>query len=58
MGDKGFELFRSELKIINIGAEHFAESLRRQNVRVEHVEFRPPEDTDMEMDDLLSKMGI
>lgn len=58
MSEKALKLFGSELKVINLGVEHFAESLRKQNVVVEHVEFRPPAEKDEEMDDLLSKMGM
>ena len=52
-----FPLFGQTLKIINIGQEHFADSIRKQGVEVEQVEFRPLADGDQEMIELLLKMG-
>ena len=57
MEEKVLELFQQQLKIINIGQEHFAESLRAQGIQVEHVDFRPLADGDEEMLHLLSVMG-
>jgi len=57
MEEKVLALFREELKVINVGQEHFAESLRAQGIEVEHVEFRPVADGDEEMIRLLSIMG-
>lgn len=54
---KVFPLFGQPLKIINIGQEHFAESIRKQGVEVEQVEFRPLAEGDREMIELLLKMG-
>lgn len=57
MEEKVLKLFQEELKVINIGQEHFANSLRSQGVEVEQVEFRPLADGDEEMVKLLSIMG-
>ncbi len=44
-------LFNSELKIINIGLEGFAETLKERGTEVMHVRWQPPA---MGNDDLLS----
>jgi FdrA protein len=58
MSEKTKELFTSRLKVINVGADHFAESLRRQGIGVEQVDWRPPAGGDKEMEEMLKKMGI
>ncbi len=55
--EKVQQLFAGKLKVINVGVEHFADSLRGQGVEVEHVQFRPVADGDQEMQALLEKMG-
>jgi len=45
------KLFRSELKIINMGLEGFAETLKERETPVMHVRWQPPA---MGNDDLLS----
>lgn len=45
-----------KLKIINIGIQTFAEDLKKQNVEVIHVDWRPPAGGDMEILELLDKL--
>lgn len=40
--DKLVQLFRSDLKVINIGLESFAEDLKSLNVPVIQMDWRPP----------------
>lgn len=58
MKNKIEDLFNSELKVISIGLSHFAETLRDQGLDVEHVEWKPGDEDDQEMNDLLDAMGI
>ncbi len=51
------KLFTSELKVINVGLQHFADTLRDQGVRVEQVEWQPPGEEDQELNNLLDAMG-
>jgi deoxyribodipyrimidine photolyase-like uncharacterized protein len=54
------QLFNSELKVINIGLQHFAETLRNQGIKVEQVEWQPQSEknTKEEYNDLLDAMGM
>jgi hypothetical protein len=58
MSDKTKELFQSELKVIVVGLDHFAEALRQQNVAVERVEWRPLAGGNPRLAGLLKKMGV
>jgi len=41
-GDRIRDLFEGELRVVNVGLEDFAEALHAENVRVRHVDWRPP----------------
>ena len=49
-------LFKSELKVINIGLEHFYRSLKEQGVDAAHVIWQPPPKLEKELEDILSKI--
>ncbi len=49
-------LLKKELKVINIGVGLFAESLRKQGVKVTQVDWRPPAGGDKKIADLLEKL--
>jgi len=44
------------IKVINIGLELFAETLKEQGVAVIHVDWRPPAGGDRKMVGLLNKL--
>jgi FdrA protein len=52
------KLFNSELKVINVGLVHFAETLRIQGVKVEQVDWKPVAGGDKELGRLLDSMGF
>ncbi|MBO5255399.1 MAG: hypothetical protein J6B07_06200 [Opitutales bacterium] len=45
-----------KLKVVNIGLQTFAESLRKQGVKVAQVNWRPPRKLDAEMATLLDDL--
>ena len=47
--------FEKPLKVINVGLEIFAESMREQGVTVVHVAWQPPAGGDEELAKLLEK---
>ena len=49
-------LFKSELKIINVGLETFYNDLRRQGVKVVHVKWSPPPKLEKELEEALDKL--
>jgi hypothetical protein len=49
-------ILEQELIVINIGLPQFAENLRKQNIEVVHVDWRPPEVGDKEITDLLDEL--
>ena len=49
-------LFDSELKVINIGIDTFAEDLKTQGVDVISVDWRPPAGGDLDVLKLLEKL--
>lgn len=51
------KLLNVELKIINIGAQIFYESLKEQGIEVIHVEWQPPAGGDIELIELLDKLS-
>ena len=53
---KILDLFKTELKVINIGGELFAESLRAQGVKMVHVDWRPPAGGDVQLTKMLKKL--
>lgn len=54
--DKILSLFKSELKVINLGLEVFAENLAAQGVDVVHVAWEPPAKGDHVMIETLKKI--
>ena len=50
------ELFKQELKVINLGLRSFATDLKSQNVEVVHVDWRPVAGGNKKMASLLSKL--
>ncbi|KXG74263.1 hypothetical protein [Thermotalea metallivorans] len=50
------ELFKKEIKVINIGLEDFAKDLEKQKVKVVHVAWRPPAGGNERMVLLLAKL--
>lgn len=44
------------LKVVNIGLQSFAESLRSQGVKVVQINWRPPVNRDPEIDTLLEDL--
>jgi hypothetical protein len=50
------KLFGKEVKVINMGLESFADDLKSQNVKVVHVDWRPPAGGNKKMMSLLGKL--
>ncbi|MBB6216901.1 hypothetical protein HNQ80_003006 [Anaerosolibacter carboniphilus] len=50
------ELFKEEVKVINMGLESFAKDLKQQKVEVIHVAWKPPAGGNAKMASLLSKL--
>lgn len=50
------ELFKQDLKVINIGLTIFKDDLRSLNVPVIHVDFRPPAGGNAKLLSILKKM--
>ena len=53
---KNKDLLNSELKVINIGIDLFYHSLRRQDVKAVHVDWRPAPKLDPKLERILSKI--
>ena len=51
------ELLIDPLKIVNIGLESFSQDLKKQDVSVIHVDWSPPAGGNVELANLLSKLG-
>ncbi len=49
-------LFKSELKVINMGLEGFAETLKERDIQVIHVRWQPPAMGDDDLLSLLDKL--
>jgi hypothetical protein len=49
-------LFNSELKVINMGLEGFAETLKEREIPVMHVRWQPPAMGDNDLLSLLNKL--
>ena len=56
-GSNTKKLINAELKVINIGAKTFYDSLREQGVNAIHVDWRPPAGGDLDLAKLLEKLG-
>ena len=51
-------LLGAEIRIINIGAETFYDSLKEQGVEVIHVDWHPPAGGDPDLAKLLDKLRL
>ncbi len=51
-------LFREEVKVFNVGIPSFADDLKRQNVPVAHVEWRPPAGGNKRVIELLDRIKL
>jgi len=51
------ELFRKELKVINMGLDSFAETLRKEEVQVLQMDWNPPAGGNKRLIALLEKLG-
>ena len=50
------ELFSKELKVINMGLDSFADNLRREEVEVLQMDWKPPAGGDKRLIALLDKL--
>ncbi|TYP48666.1 fdrA domain protein [Thermosediminibacter litoriperuensis] len=50
------ELFKKELKVVNIGITGFRDDLKSLSVSVVHVEFRPPAGGNAKLLSILKKL--
>ena len=50
------ELLGRQLQVVNIGLEVFAETLRRHDVPLVHLDWRPPAQGDAHLLDLLQRL--
>ncbi|NLM42965.1 MAG: fdrA domain protein [Clostridiales bacterium] len=50
------ELFKQELKVINMGLRSFAADIKSQNVEVIHVDWRPVAGGNKKLASMLSKL--
>lgn len=46
----------TEMKVVNVGLELFAQSLQEQDVKVVHVAWKPPADGDPELIKMLEQL--
>lgn len=53
---KILRLFRSDLTVVNLGLDTFAEALRREGVRVLQMNWRPPAGGNKRLIELLKKL--
>ena len=51
------ELLHAELKVINIGAKIFYDSLKGQGIKVIHVDWHPPVNGDMDLVKILERLS-
>ena len=56
MVEKILKLFKSELKVINIGLEVFYRDLKRQNINTVHVSWQPAPDIEEDLKRALRKL--
>mgnify|MGYP000913362348 CR=1 FL=1 len=50
-------LFKSELKVVNVGLEGFYKSVLDQGTSAAHVEWRPPAGGNEKLLEILGKLG-
>ena len=55
--EEATELLSGSLKIVNIGLESFSKDLQKQDVSVIPVDWSPPAGGNIELANLLSKLG-
>jgi len=48
--------FGEELAVVNIGVKTFYEDIRKQNIKVVHVDWKPPAGGDLKITALLDKL--
>ena len=51
------ELFGKELQVINMGLDSFAEALRKEEVQVLQMDWKPPAGGNRHLISLLEKLG-
>jgi hypothetical protein len=51
------ELFSKELKVINMGLDSFSDNLRKEEVKVLQMGWKPPAGGDKKLISLLEKLG-
>jgi hypothetical protein len=51
------ELFRKKLKVINMGLDSFADTLRKEEVPVLQMDWKPPAGGNKHLISLLEKLG-
>ena len=51
------ELFRKKLKVINMGLDSFADTLRKEEVQVLQMDWNPPAGGNKRLISLLEKLG-
>jgi hypothetical protein len=56
MSENILRLFRSELKVINVGLELFKDALEAQGVSAVQVSWQMPPKLEKEYEDILTKM--
>mgnify|MGYP001036495677 CR=1 FL=1 len=53
---KSKEIIGKDLNIINVGISIFYDALKKQNVKVAQVNWRPPAEKDKKIESLLKKL--
>ena len=56
MEEKIAKLFKSELKVINVGLSIFYRDLKKQGVKVAQVNWQPPPKLSKDLEDALRKL--
>ena len=51
------ELFRKELVVVNMGLDSFADNLRKEEVKVLQMDWKPPAGGNERVISLLEKLG-
>ncbi len=54
--EKVLKLFKSEVRVVNVGLEHFYRELRRQGVAVAHVVWSPKPELEEDLKRVLEKV--
>ncbi len=53
---KILELFKSEVKIVNVGLEYFYKELRKQGAQAVHVVWQPRPKLEKDLEEILDKI--